>query len=433
MLQYPWQQPMPATVAQHDLDYYVPRSDPGGPSMDDAINQIDTAALGTPGCASYVFTQRSIEPFMRDAFDQFSETRTGGAFTFTTGIGGFLQEFLYGYSGLRWNGSAVQLDPSLNAGIGGVVLRNLHWQGRTFTVDVGPSTTTVSLTSGSAMPVTVRGAAATVAAGHSLTIPTRRPDLTPTNDVVRCRPATASSAAAGADPLAAVDGSPSTDWQPSALPATLTVPLGAAKSVHSATLDWGRMWPPAPAPNVPPPPWPGNGAARCRLHDRRFARRAHLAHARHRPSHERDARRGDVPGDLGQLPAGVDHLGVERRHADARGVRGPVARRRAGRRTTISSASSASMNATSGVGTEKRWRASSSRVTRQTEQPPSATMPPQWAQARWSLRTCPTSDPTPTLFQLKSKPHPVPTPPKPFPFPCLPPVRPSVIRPFGCS
>ncbi len=39
---------------------------------------------------------------------------TGGAFTFTTGIGGFLQEFLYGYSGMRWNGSAVQLDPSLN-------------------------------------------------------------------------------------------------------------------------------------------------------------------------------------------------------------------------------------------------------------------------------------------------------------------------------
>ncbi len=214
MLQYPWQQPMSATVAQHDLDYYVPRSDPGGPSMDDAINQIDTAALGTPGCASYVFTQRSIEPFMRDAFDQFSETRTGGAFTFTTGIGGFLQEFLYGYSGLRWNGSAVQLDPSLNAGIGGVVLRNLHWQGRTFTVDVGSSTTTVSLTSGSAMPVTVRGAAATVAAGHSLTIPTRRPDLTPTNDVVRCRPATASSAAAGADPLAAVDGSPAPTGSP---------------------------------------------------------------------------------------------------------------------------------------------------------------------------------------------------------------------------
>jgi hypothetical protein len=247
---------MPSAVAQHDVDYYVPRSDPGGPSMTDAISQIDTAALGTPGCASYVYTQRSIEPFIRDAFDQFSETRTGGAFTFTTGIGGFLQEFLYGYSGMRWNGSTVQLDPSLTAQLGGVVLRDLHWHGSTFTVSIGQHSTSVMLTDGPALPVTVAGKTTIVTRGHAATIPTRRPDLTPTNDVVRCRPATSSSAQSGADALAAVDGSTSTDWQPAALPAELTVPLGAAHTVHSATLDWGRVFPPAPAPNVPPPPGP---------------------------------------------------------------------------------------------------------------------------------------------------------------------------------
>ena len=59
MLQYPWAQPMSRAVAQHDLNYYVPRSDPGGPSMSDAINSIDTAALGSPGCASYVYTDEA--------------------------------------------------------------------------------------------------------------------------------------------------------------------------------------------------------------------------------------------------------------------------------------------------------------------------------------------------------------------------------------
>ena len=122
MLQYPWARPMSATVAQRDLNYYVPRSDPGGPSMDDAINTIDTSALNSPGCASYVYTQRSIEPFMRDVFDQFSETRDGGAFTFMTGIGGFLQEFLYGYSGLRLGTGSVGLAPSLTAQLSGIVL-----------------------------------------------------------------------------------------------------------------------------------------------------------------------------------------------------------------------------------------------------------------------------------------------------------------------
>ena len=93
---------MSPAVAANDLAFYVPRTDPTGPSMSDAVNSIDASALGTPGCASFVYTQRSYEPFIRDVFDQFSETKTGGAFTFMTGIGGFLQEFLYGYSGLRW-------------------------------------------------------------------------------------------------------------------------------------------------------------------------------------------------------------------------------------------------------------------------------------------------------------------------------------------
>ena len=50
--------------------------------MSDANNSVDTSALGSPGCASCVYTLRSYEPFIPDAFDQFSETRTGGAFTF---------------------------------------------------------------------------------------------------------------------------------------------------------------------------------------------------------------------------------------------------------------------------------------------------------------------------------------------------------------
>ena len=57
-----------------------------------------------------------------------------------TGIGGFLQEFLYGYPGLRWSATAVDLAPSLTAQLGGVVLHDLTWHGRVFTVAVGPHT-----------------------------------------------------------------------------------------------------------------------------------------------------------------------------------------------------------------------------------------------------------------------------------------------------
>lgn len=256
MLYYPWAYATSAATAQDNLNYYVPRTDPGGPSMSDAINSIDTSALGPPGCASYVYTLRSYEPFIRDVFDQFSETRTGGAFTFTTGIGGFLQEFLYGYSGLRWSAAAVDLAPSLTGQLGGVVLHDLTWHGHVFTVAIGPRTTTVTAQSGGALPVTVAGTTHSVSPGHPLTTPTRRPDLVPTTDLARCQAAAASSAQPGADPLAAVDGSLATDWQPQQIAASLTVPLARTAVVRSATLDWGQAYPPPPAPNVPPPPGP---------------------------------------------------------------------------------------------------------------------------------------------------------------------------------
>ncbi len=258
LLQYPWQYPMPASEAQNDLNYYVPRTDPTGPSMSDSVNSIDTSALGSPGCASYVYTERSYQPFIRDVFDQFSETKTGGAFTFMTGIGGFLQEFLYGYSGLRWNPTDISLAPALTSQLGGVVLHDLAWRGRRFQVSIGPRTTTLTLTAGAPLQVSTRSGLRTVRTGAPLTVPTRRPDLRPTADVVRCTDASASSSQIGAPPLAAVDGSPATDWQPTALPATLTAPVASSGpvTVSTATVQWGQQWPPSPGPNVPPPPGP---------------------------------------------------------------------------------------------------------------------------------------------------------------------------------
>jgi trehalose/maltose hydrolase-like predicted phosphorylase len=256
MLYYPWRYTTSAAAAARDLNYYVPRTDPNGPSMSDAINSIDTSALASAGCASYVYTQRSVEPFIRDVFDQFSETRTGGAFTFTTGIGGFLQEFLYGYSGLRWSARSVQLSPSLTRQLRGIVLRELNWHGRVFTVSIGPATTTVRLQTGPPLPVTVAGMTHTVAPGGTFSVPTRRPDQKPATDLTRCQQASASSAQPGAEPLAAVDGSPATDWQPRQITSSLAVRLARRTVIRTATLEWGQQWPPPPAPNVHPPSGP---------------------------------------------------------------------------------------------------------------------------------------------------------------------------------
>jgi len=257
LLQYPWDDAMPSGLAQNDLNYYAPRADPNGPSMTDAVNAVDTLSLSTAGCAGFVFTERSEQPFIRDAFDQFSETATGGAFTFMTGIGGFLQEFIYGYPGLRWNAGAVHLAPTLTSQLGGVVLHGVSWHGRLFSVAIGPKTTSITLTRGAVMPVTTASGRHDVRRGQALVIPTRRPDRAATTDAVRCAGATASSSRPGAPALAAVDGSPATDWQPLSVPATLTAPLTAGpRVVSSVTIQWGQRWPEPPGPVQPPPPGP---------------------------------------------------------------------------------------------------------------------------------------------------------------------------------
>src|SRR3954454_6595106 len=235
LLSYPWENDQSNTVTQSDLDYYVPRTDPNGPSMTDGIHSIVTSKLGTPGCAAFTFTKRSVDPFMRGPYDQFSEARTGGAFTFTTGAGGFLQEFLYGYSGMRWRGDQVTLDPSLPPQLTGVTLNAVHWQGRTLRIAVRRDSTRVTVVSGPAVPVSCRGGSQTVASGGSATVPTRTPDTTPTDDIARCQPATASPATAE-PPQAADDGTDTTTWLADDPGTAVTVDLGRGIALRSVSI-----------------------------------------------------------------------------------------------------------------------------------------------------------------------------------------------------
>lgn len=70
--------------------------------------------------------------------------------------------------------------PVLDRQISGVVLHNLTWRGRTFTLSVGARHTTVTLAGGDPLPASTPQGPRTVSVGHSLSIPTARPDLTPT-------------------------------------------------------------------------------------------------------------------------------------------------------------------------------------------------------------------------------------------------------------
>jgi trehalose/maltose hydrolase-like predicted phosphorylase len=240
MLTYPWEYSMPKRVADADLDYYVPRTDPTGPSMSDSVHAIDTLALARAGCASYTFMRQSLDPFVRPPFDQLSETRGGGTFDFLTGTGGFLQTFYYGFSGFRWRANTIHLNPNLPPQMRGVILRNLAWHGRTFTVAIGPRHTTVTLISGPPAPVTSGRFHRVLGPHHPVILRTQRPDLDPTTDVARCKPITAAASAQGYLPNAANDGSLTTSWIGAHQTDALTIDLERTFVVRSVRVWWGQ-------------------------------------------------------------------------------------------------------------------------------------------------------------------------------------------------
>ena len=239
LMTYPLHYPMPTQVALNDINYYVPRTRANGPAMTDAIHSIATSALDLPGCAAYTFMIRSYLPQLHEPFFQTSETTEGGPLNFLTGTGGVLQQFLYGFSGLRFGADAIELDPSLPPQLQGLTLNGLQWQGRVFTMRITRDKTTATLASGKAIPVTTRAGKRMLEPGTPLVLDTRKPDLQPTDNLARCQVTSATSAIAANPPVAAVDGSIATSWMPVGGKGTLTIALGKPAAISSVQVTRG--------------------------------------------------------------------------------------------------------------------------------------------------------------------------------------------------
>ncbi|SOE13573.1 Trehalose and maltose hydrolase (possible phosphorylase) [Streptomyces sp. 2323.1] len=250
LLMYPLEWPMSKAQAARTLDFYAGHTDPDGPAMTDSVHAIDAAAIGEPGCATYTYLQRAIKPFVRGPFKEFSEARGNKAGAtdphagkpaqdFLTGKGGFLQTFTNGLTGLRLRENAVHLDPMLPPQLSqGVTLRGLHWQGRTYDIEIGAHQTTVRLTAGAPMKIETPEGDKIVSRGVPAVLKTRRPDQTPTSNAARCTTATATSEEPGLYAGAALDGNTTTAWVPNAATGTLTVDLGRPTLIGQITPHW---------------------------------------------------------------------------------------------------------------------------------------------------------------------------------------------------
>ena len=118
MLSFPFGAPMPPEVLANDLSFYTEITSQHGPAMTWAIFAIDWMEVslqsGNPWSGNF---SRAIHFFNRGyanvqrPFNVWRETPTGGAVNFITGAGGFLQQALFGSSGMRLEADKLTFNP----------------------------------------------------------------------------------------------------------------------------------------------------------------------------------------------------------------------------------------------------------------------------------------------------------------------------------
>jgi trehalose/maltose hydrolase-like predicted phosphorylase len=139
LLSYPLGVPMSDRAKRAQLRQAVRRLLAEGPGamMGSTLLSVDAAELGDRALLDSLLPH-SYQGHLRGPFLMLSETPTNDAVNFVTGAGGFLQQVIYGYTGLRLGESGLEpaFPPLLPSRITRLVLRNVSHRGKRYDVVV---------------------------------------------------------------------------------------------------------------------------------------------------------------------------------------------------------------------------------------------------------------------------------------------------------
>ncbi|XP_019490093.1 PREDICTED: acid trehalase-like protein 1 [Hipposideros armiger] len=124
--------PVPFSLSPHvrrkNLEIYEAVTSPQGPAMTWSMFAVGWMELKDPRRA-WGLLERSFAN-ITEPFKVWTENADGsGAVNFLTGMGGFLQAALFGFTGLRITSAGVTFDPTCPAGVSGVCVSGISYQG----------------------------------------------------------------------------------------------------------------------------------------------------------------------------------------------------------------------------------------------------------------------------------------------------------------
>lgn len=142
MLSYPLALPMNERVKRTNLEHGVAllRKEGAGAMMGVTLLSVVAAELGDRALLDTLLP-RSYTEHVKGPFLMLSETPTNNAVNFLTGAGGFLQQVIFGYTGLRLGDLGLEpaFPPLLPSGVTRLVLHNVHVRGQRYDVVVDSS------------------------------------------------------------------------------------------------------------------------------------------------------------------------------------------------------------------------------------------------------------------------------------------------------
>jgi len=139
LLAYPLALPMSERAKRNDLDAAIGRllKEGAGAMMTTTLYPAIAAELGDRALVDTLLPL-SYRGHLRPPFLALAETPTNQAVNFLTGAGGFLQQVVFGYTGLRFDESGLRaaFRPVLPSRITRLVLRNVAVRGRRYDIVV---------------------------------------------------------------------------------------------------------------------------------------------------------------------------------------------------------------------------------------------------------------------------------------------------------
>jgi trehalose/maltose hydrolase-like predicted phosphorylase len=139
LLSYPLGVAMSERAKRSQLEQAVERflKEGGGAMMGNTLLAVDAAELGDRALLDSLLPH-SYQAHLRGPFHMLSETPKNDAVNFVTGAGGFLQQVIFGYTGLRIGDAGLEpaFEAMLPSSVTRLVLRNVYSRGRRYDVVV---------------------------------------------------------------------------------------------------------------------------------------------------------------------------------------------------------------------------------------------------------------------------------------------------------